>query len=72
MTTAILKSNNRASIELLIDVAKKMGIKGYIPTYEEMEDVILGKLIDEGMNDGEEDVPEVIAKKKLKRHGIKV
>ena len=72
MTTAILKSNNSASIKLLMDVAKRMGVKTYIPTDEEMEDLMLGKLIDEGLNDKEEDVSPEIARRKLKRHGIKI
>jgi hypothetical protein len=48
MTTAILKGNSKADIQLLIDIARKIGIDAKILTQEEIEDVGLAFAIKEG------------------------
>lgn len=48
MTTAILKGNSKSDIQMLIDLAKKIGIDAKILTQEEIEDVGLAFAIKEG------------------------
>ena len=47
MKTAILSSENNTTLKTLVRSAKKMGIKARIVSDQELEDFILGKLIDE-------------------------
>jgi hypothetical protein len=48
MTSAILKGNSKADIQMLIDFAKKIGIDAKILTQEEIEDVGLTFAIKDG------------------------
>ena len=47
MRTAIFSSENNTNLRTLVRSAKKMGIKARIVSDQELEDFILGKLIDE-------------------------
>jgi len=48
METVILQGKSKADLELLIALAKKLGIKGRRVTTEELEDIGLAKAIKEG------------------------
>ena len=68
MKTAILSSENNTALKTLVRSAKKMGIKARIVSDEELEDFILGKLIDEADQEkGETKIDDPI--KFLKKHG---
>lgn len=71
MKTIIIKSKKDSSSKLLIEIAKKMGMKARVLTDEEMEDIVLGKLIDEAAADTEE-VGEEEGLKILRSYGFKV
>lgn len=66
--TAILKTDNATSLKSLHNTAKKLGIKMRIVPDEEMEDFILGKLIEESDKDKDEgEVGDII--EFLKKNG---
>ena len=48
MNTVILHSKSKDDLNLLLEIAKKFGIKAKVLTKSEMEDVGLGNAINEG------------------------
>jgi hypothetical protein len=48
MTTAVLNGESKGDIQLLVELAKKIGIKARILNQEEMEDIGMGYAILEG------------------------
>ena len=48
MNTVILHSKSKEDLNLLLEIAKKFGIKAKVLTKSEMEDVGLGNAINEG------------------------
>ena len=71
MNTLIIKSENPFSAQLLAEVAKKMKMKAKVMSDEEMEDAVLGKLIDEAVNSDEQDISEEEGLKLLRQYGYK-
>ena len=49
MNTLILHSKSRNDLNLLLEIAKKFGIKAKVLTASEIEDVGLGNAIKEGL-----------------------
>lgn len=52
MTTAIIGGGKKADIELLIAMAKKMGLNARLMSKQEAEDWALAQKIDAGMKSG--------------------
>ena len=68
MKTAIFSSDNNTTLRTLVRSAKKMGVKARIVSDQELEDYILGKLIDEADREkGETKIADPI--QFLKKHG---
>ena len=65
MQTALLSGSSKSDFSLLIELAKKLGIKATMLTIEEKEDYALGKAIEEGRESGY--VAEKEVAKKLKK-----
>lgn len=71
MRTLIIKSEKNSNADILMQVAKKMGMKARYVKDEEMEDFIFGKLIAKSANESEE-VGEEEGLKILRSYGFKV
>ncbi|HCN85212.1 MAG TPA: hypothetical protein DIT07_16580 [Sphingobacteriaceae bacterium] len=48
MESAILSGKSKKDLQLLVELAEKLGIKARILSAEEKEDLVLGKAIKEG------------------------
>ncbi len=48
MSTAVLESNSKDDLVLLIKLAQKIGIKAKLLSQEEVEDICLAKAIESG------------------------
>ncbi|MFN3847883.1 MAG: hypothetical protein ACK4NY_00570 [Spirosomataceae bacterium] len=49
MTTAILESSSKSDLKLIVEIAKKMGIRSRLLSNEEFSDFILAEKIEDGM-----------------------
>lgn len=49
MTTAILESSSKSDLKLIVEIAKKMGIRSRLFSNEELSDFILAEKIENGM-----------------------
>jgi hypothetical protein len=49
MTTAILESSSKSDLKLIVEIAKKMGIRSRLLSNEELSDFIIAEKIENGM-----------------------
>ena len=60
METALLSSESKSDMQILLQLAKKLGVKVKSLTQDEIEDWVLAKRIEAGMKSGKATIEQVM------------
>ena len=60
METALLNSESKSDMQILLQLAKKLGVKVKSLTQDEIEDWVLAKRIEAGMKSGKATIEQVM------------